>query len=307
MSTNRAIHLKVLERSERPLDLAAQSFMLSREAMRCTEATLIWYRKYVGALVTYLTERGITAPEQVKPDTLRAYLVYLQGRGLADRTIHHHASAARALFTYLTAEGLIGTNPMAKVKMPRLPHDVLPALTQDEVRRILAVCRTSRDTAIVLCLLDTGCRSSEFLALNIGDVEVGNGTVHVRQGKGRKDRVTFLGAKARKALIKHLMERKSTHPSDPLWLNNNTGERLGRDGLGLLLNRLGRTAGVEHCHPHTFRRTFALWSLRSGMNVYALQQIMGHSDLTVLRRYLALVEEDLADAHRKHGAVDNML
>ena len=74
-----------------------------------------------------------------------------------------------------------------------------------------------------------------------------------------------------------------------------------------MLKRLGVKARVEHCHPHTFRRTFALWSLRSGMNIYALQQIMGHSDLQVLRQYLALVEDDLHDAHQKHGAVDNML
>ena len=58
---------------------------------------------------------------------------------------------------------------------------------------------------------------------------------------------------------------------------------------------------MEDCHAHTFRRCFALWSLRSGMSIYALQQIMGHSDLTVLRRYLALVEQDLADATSNMG------
>lgn len=68
-----------------------------------------------------------------------------------------------------------------------------------------------------------------------------------------------------------------------------------------------KRTGIEHCHPHTFRRTFALWSLRAGMDVYALQVIMGHSDLSMLRKYLALVEKDLEDALRKHGAVDNML
>ena len=83
--------------------------------------------------------------------------------------------------------------------------------------------------------------------------------------------------------------------------------RLTDSGLRLMLRRLGKRADVEHCHPHTFRRTFALWSLRAGMNIYALQRIMGHSDLTILRRYLALTEQDLQTAHRRFGAVDSML
>ncbi len=86
-----------------------------------------------------------------------------------------------------------------------------------------------------------------------------------------------------------------------------TGARYTVDGVQSMLARLGERAGVAHCHPHTFRRTFALWSLRAGMNIYALQRLMGHTDLTMLRRYLALVETDLAQAHREHGAVDSTL
>lgn len=78
-------------------------------------------------------------------------------------------------------------------------------------------------------------------------------------------------------------------------------------GLQRLLYRLGQRAQVKNCHPHTFRRTFALWSLRSGMNIYALQKLMGHADLNILRRYLALVEDDLRLAHQEHGAVDATL
>ena len=137
--------------------------------------------------------------------------------------------------------------------------------------------------------------------------DIHSGKVVVRQGKGRKQRVAFLGSRARKALLKYFMARGEVNPDGPLWPSMHTGKRLTDSGLRLMLRRLGRRAEVAHCNPHTFRRTFALWSLRSGMNIYALQQIMGHSDLQILRRYLALVEEDLHDAHKKHGAVDNML
>ena len=97
------------------------------------------------------------------------------------------------------------------------------------------------------------------------------------------------------------------YPDQALWLSLTSGERLTDWGLRKRLHRIGKEAQVKNCNPHTFRRTFALWSLRSGMNIYALQQIMVHSDLTILRQYLALLEEDLQDAHRRYGVVDRML
>ena len=102
------------------------------------------------------------------------------------------------------------------------------------------------------------------------------------------------------------MERGEVAAADPLWLSLTTGSGLTRSGLRLILHRLGKRADVMPCSPHVFRRTCALWSLRAGMNIYALQQMMGHTELTTLQRYLALVEADIEQAHRNHGAVDNM-
>ena len=90
----------------------------------------------------------------------------------------------------------------------------------------------------------------------------------VRQGKGRKDRVAFLGAKARKVLMKYLMTRPEVTQTEPLFPSSKTGRALTPDGLLLLLRRLGKKSDVPHCHPHTFRRSFALWSLRAGMSGY---------------------------------------
>ncbi len=199
---------------------------------------------------------------------------------------------------------------MRRVKMPRLDNRILPAFTEADVKALLDACLSGRDKAIVLFLLDTGLRASEFVALNLGDVDMASGAVMVRQGKGGKDRQVYLGAKTRQTLQRHLRRRRDAEPmgaSSPLWASLTTGNRLRRAGLRQVLRRLGERSGVEHCHPHTFRRTFALWSLRAGMDIYSLQRLMGHSDLTMLRRYLALVEQDLQNAHRKHGPVDSNL
>ena len=301
-------HLKIVPRSAPSLlRMTLDGFLTSREATRLSPVTVNWYRGMLQPFLAFLEKQGITAPEAIAPSHIRAFLVSLQRQGVKDNTVHAYARAVRAFLNFLVEEGIIPESPMRKVKMPRLDRRILPAFSPDDVRRLLAACDNPRDTAIVLCLLDTGLRAAEFTALNVGDVDLRTGAVQVRRGKGGKGRVAFLGAKARKALLRYLLARGEAKPEEPLWLSETTGARLTAYGLRLLLRRLGKRADVEHCHPHTFRRTFALWSLRAGMNVYALQQIMGHSDLTILRRYLALVEQDLAEAHRKHGAVDNML
>jgi len=290
-----------------PLQEAIESFKLDREARRSTATTMAWYDQYLTALADWLTAHNITDPARVTANHIRAYLVSLEGRNLAPRTIHHHASAARALFNFCADEGLIPVSPMRKVKMPSVPKDLLPAFAPDDVRKLLDVCKTDRDRAIVLCLLDTGCRAAEFVALTVGCVDMTTGAVTVRQGKGKKDRVVFLGAKARKALRKYLASRPNRQATAPLWVCERGEDGLTQRGLQRMLYRVGEAAHVEHCHPHTFRRSFALWSLRAGMDVFSLQRLMGHSSLAVLRKYLDQAQEDLETAHKQHGAVDTLL
>lgn len=290
------------------LTIAADSFYLDREAARCTPATLKWYRKYVGALVEWLHRKNVNRVADVTPDLLRLYLVELQDRGLAATTVHHHASAARTLFLFLEHEGrLTGDNPMRRVRMPRLPKELLPSLTPEDVQKLLAGCDCERDRALILFLLDTGVRAAECVALNVADVDLTTGAVMVRAGKGRKDRFVYLGAKARKGLIRYLGERGTPPPAAALWGALVSGERLTTWGLRQILDRLSLRTGVKPVNPHTFRRTFALWSLRAGMDLVRLAAIMGHSDLKVLQRYLRVVEQDLRAAHDAHGAVDTQL
>ena len=108
-------------------------------------------------------------------------------------------------------------------------------------------------------------------------------------------------------MLRYYLQRGTPGEKDAIWLTEREQTRLTQSGLNQLLQRLGKKAGVKDCKPHTFRRTFALWSLRNGMNIYALARIMGHTDIAILRQYLALVEGDAKAAHDQHGAVDNML
>ncbi len=202
---------------------------------------------------------------------------------------------------------MLAQSPMRTVKMPELDQDILPAFAPEGVKRILAVCTNVRDSAIILCLLDLAVARAEFVALKVGDIDMSTGVVDVRIGKGRKDRISMLGSKARQGAAKVPLRPYRLPAERAAVVSTSTGDGLTIHGLQQLLKRLGNRSGVENCHPHTFGLSFALWSLRSGINIFALQRLMGHSDLTVLRKYLALVEQDLQDAERQHGAVDHML
>ena len=152
-------------------------------------------------------------------------------------------------------------------------------------------------------MLDTGARASEFLALDLADVDQ-NGMVTIRHGKGDKGRTVFLGQKSRRALKAFLKTRTDTYPA--VWVTDD-GERFKYDGLRAVMTRRAKQASVKEPSLHSFRRAFALQMLRAGTIIYALQRLMGHAGLEMLRRYLKQSTQDLQEAHQRGSPVDNLL
>ena len=157
--------------------------------------------------------------------------------------------------------------------------------------------------------LDTGARASELCALNVGDVDLDTLAVTIRQGKGRKDRTVYIGARTARAVRRYLGERVTLTEGAPLFLSEalrNLDGRLSRFGLRVILQRLGKAAGGTGVTPHQLRRTFAVTCLRGGMDVYTLARLMGHSDIATLRHYVASIGDELQAAHGKVSPVDRM-
>lgn len=292
-----------------PLSDALEFFLLDIQSRRFTAHTLRFYRGRLSLFVEWCNEQGINHLEEVGASHIRKYLASIQQRGLSSAYQHGFARAIRAWLNFCVRDELIESSPFDKVKMPRLEKKILPALTSAEIKTVLQTCSTDRDKAICLFLLDSGVRASEIIALNAGDVNMETGVVNVRQGKGQKDRVTYIGARTRKQLMRYFVKERSGQPesTEPVFISQRGGTRLTYYGLAQLMKRLRKDSGVDECKAHAFRRTFAINCLRNGMNIYVLQRLMGHADLTVLKQYLALVEDDLKDAHDKHGVVDNLL
>lgn len=295
------------KRESSTIEAAYETFLLDMRAQRFTQSTIDFYRYRLTAFIAWGNAHRANTLADITPTLLRSYLVHLQDRELADYSQHAAARAIRAFLNFCVREELLPLSPMHKVKMPKVDKRILPALSVADVKKLVKACKSERDKAIVLFLLDTGVRAAEFVRLNIADMDTDSGEIRVKQGKGRKDRPVYLGAKALRQLTRYLSRRKQRKSTDPLFISEYQQERLTKSGLNQLLRRIGKRAGVTECKPHTFRRTFALWSLRAGMNIYVLQRLMGHKDITVLRQYLALVDEDARQAHESFGPVDNNL
>ncbi len=232
---------------------AFDDFILSREAMLCSPQTIDFYQRM---LKPFLSLANGSPPSN---RLIREFLSTVAQRGVSSATVHAHARAVRAFLRFAHEEGWI-EEPVI-VRMPRVEQRRMEVLTREEVRKILSVCGI-RDRALVLTLIDSGIRRGEALALIWDDLDLHTGAIHVRRGKGGKARVTYIGAKTRRALLRWGGGQRSSaiFPLTP-------------SGGATLMARLSGKSGV-HITFHKCRRTFATWALRNGMDLISLQRLV---------------------------------
>ena len=295
---------------EWPLESEIGAFLTDRRARGLSERTIQFYDSELETWHSWTLAQGATELADITPDLLRRWLLVLGKRRNAGG-VHANYRSLKAFLRWTWDENEIDAlNPIRKVRAPRITQEPLEPLALSDLKALLATCDRDgftgcRDRALLLALLDTGCRASEFLSLNLGDADLATGAVMVHQGKGGKQRVTFLGTRSRRALRRYLRYRLDPSEDEPLWVTTQDS-RLSYAGLRSIVRRRAGRAGVPVPSLHSFRRAFAISSLRNGADVYSLQRLMGHADLTMLRRYLKQTQADLQEAHRKAGPVDNM-
>lgn len=310
LKNDQALRL-VFQASISPLSLDIQGFLIDCEARNLSPNTLRIYRNNLHAFEPWLFREGAHAAQAITPPHIRAYLLHLKGQGHNPGGIHQAYRVLKTFLRWLVREGDLPSSPMKRVRAPRVPERTIQPVPISSIRAMLRVCDQetlagARDHALIRALLDTGCRAGELLGINLEDVALKTGAILLRNCKGGKSRVVFLGRKSRKALLRYLRKRGPLEGQSALWVSR-SGDRLTYWGLVSMLKRRARKAAVEAPYPHDFRRAFALASLRGGMDIVTLQRIIGHSDLAVLRRYLAQTAEDLRAAHEVAGPVDRLL
>jgi integrase/recombinase XerD len=309
------------------LDKWVAGFILTKQADGCSPETIQDYQRAFNHLARWSIANGKSDVGALTTSDVRAFLAYLRtlpnryGGTHSPKSVYNVWVALRSFFRWYSAE-TSRPNPTLQVPAPKTPETIIEPLSRDEVARIVKACDATataktdrraafamkretvhRDRAIVVLLLDTGLRATELCRLTVGDVELSSGRATVRQGKGGKDRVVYLGKSARKVVWRYLSERTDSRPSDALFVTRE-GREVDRDRLGKLFANLGERAGVAGLHPHRLRHTFATEFLRNGGNLLSLQRLLGHSSLEMVRHYAAIVEADLARAHETGSPAD---
>ena len=296
------------------VDRYVEGFLLHRESEGRSSKTLAWHDASLRLFTAWLRdEEHPFDPVEWTPTLIRKYFVHLRerkaksGNLLSPTSVRTYASSVLAFCRWLHDEELIPKNIVERVSAPKPPQLIKEPFAASDIKRMLLVAARDkrngkRDHALLLFMLDTGCRANEVVTLKTDDILWSQRLCKVR-GKGNKERVVFLSAETMKQMQRYHL-RSSTHE---LFFLSEEGRPMTPSGLLQIMKRLGKRAGVSDCHPHRFRHTFSISFLRSGGNVLALQRILGHTTLTMTQRYVALVSDDLAKEHVAHSPVQFML
>lgn len=305
------------------LEQEIEDFLLERRIRKVSKSTLAWHKSCLTRFAAFCYERDVTATQQITANLLRYFVLSLEEAGHNPGGLANIYRSVKAYLNWYEVEhdDANWRNPAKKVKVSLPKIEPLDPLSTEHFQKMLATCERKtlagdRDRALLMLLLDTGIRKAEVTALLITDIDLKTGTVQIRKGKGGKARTVFIGATTRRALSAYLRQRESflnylvesqkARATDGLWISGRDGKRLNQDGVRQILRRRADDAGIPEPSPHSFRRAFALNSLRNGMNVLALQRLLGHSDLSVINRYVKLLDGDLRAAQDEYGVVDNL-
>ncbi len=300
------------------LSRAVDGYLISFIAEGNSRNCEINYRRYLERqLVPYLGDRALETVTAADVNRFMAYLhtEYRPKRKNGDtgplkaKSLVDIWCAVRSFFGWCLREGLIDKRPDANLKKPEAQSPEIKPFNREEVQALLKVASRTRhkfrDVAILLVLLDTGLRATELTRLLVKDVDLKSGEVAVipyNSGRKSHPRHVYLSVASKKAVWRYLAERSDDNPNSNLFLANE-GRAMDRNSLHLMLNRIAKVAKVRGANPHKFRHTFACEYIRNGGDAFTLQRLLGHSTLEMVRRYLALVQGDIATAHRSASPV----
>jgi integrase/recombinase XerD len=258
--------------------------------------TVAAYRRDLSLYSDFLVDRAVTFPDAVTRDDVVAWIAHLRGEGLSPKTIERRVAAAKSFHRFLVREGVTVNHPTAALPLPRTPARLPEVISIDDVERLLSQPFSDgpvghRDRALLEVLYGCGVRASELVGLDLRDVEVAEGLLRVF-GKGSKERVVPVSGAAATALSDYLAHgrpflrtKSGVRRQDPdaVFLNARGG-RLTRVTVHALVRSYGGRVGLK-LHPHTLRHSFATHMLEGGADLRALQEMLGHADISTTQIY----------------------
>ncbi len=310
------------------LDELIASFELANRAQGLSHNTVGWYTEMLGSYLRFLEGRfGHCDLSLLTIENTRLYILDERGRpryrghpttpeqagSISQSTVQCRVRAIKAFSTFLHTDGFTEDNRMRKLKMPKASARLIRPLTPEEIAVIAGCIETTtvvghRNLAIVNTMLDTGLRIGGVASLTTSAVDLNEDYLRTIE-KGDRERIVPFGKFVQSVLRDYILRVRpllvNADSGDYLFLSS-SGKPLTVNSLKLMFSRLARRSGVTRLHAHLCRHTFAIGYLMAGGDVFSLKEILGHSSLEMVNRYLHFTNAQIRARHHDFSPMDRL-
>lgn len=269
-----------------------QVFLDTKRIEGRSEKTIERYRY----ILTKMLKQVNVQIRQVTVFHLRSYIMKQKADGKSDSTLEGEREIFCTFFGWLYKESLLKSNPTANLSPIKCPKKVRLPYSEVDLEKLKEACICSRDKAIVSFLFSTGCRISEVCQLNRSDINLVEKECTVL-GKGNKERTVFLNDVTVMLIKRYMKDRMDEYPS--LFAGKGS-ERMTPGGVRAMLKRLEKKSGVDHVHPHRFRRTLATELIDHGMPIQEVASILGHDKIDTTMAYVYVSKSNVRNSYNKY-------
>lgn len=263
--------------------------------------TLANYQRQLNAILALLATQGIQQWQQITPSVVRFILAQGKKEGLKEKSLALRLSALRMFLNYLVQQGKLKANPATGISAPKQSKRLPKNIDGDQIQLLLANDSKEpidiRDRAILELMYSSGLRLSELQGLDLSSINMRAREVRVL-GKGNKERIVPFGRYASQALQQWLKVRLLFNPKDEALFVSQRGNRISHRAIQKRLETWGIRQGLNsHLNPHKLRHSFATHMLEASADLRAVQELLGHSNLSTTQIYTHLNFQHLADVY----------
>ena len=270
---------------------------------RLSPHTISNYSRDLEQFVRYCDDKTISQWRDCTTLFMRAFVATLFRNGLSGRSIQRHIAALRSFFSYLVRENVVKTNPLTGISAPKATRKLPSPLDVDQVSKLLDNNGNDnpiaiRDLAMLELMYSSGLRLAELVSLNLDDIDLKEGIVPVT-GKGSKTRVLPVGTRAIESIKRWLLVRNNLcAPSQQALFVSQRGQRIAERTVQQRFKQWGIKQAIDsHIHPHRLRHSFASHLLESSGDLRAVQELLGHADISTTQIYTHLDFQHLAKVY----------
>lgn len=286
---------------------ALEIFLIEQQIRGNSDKTVSYYRNCVKPFAAYFQDGFAVSDLTIKG--IKDYALFLRRRGITDNSVKTYTKGIKAFLSWLYEEKYITVDLSSQWKLPKAQRKTIDVLTDTEIHQLFKCFDTSdyiglRNFCMCALMLDSGLRRSEVVALSVDDLHLIEGYIIVN-GKGNKQRFVPVGFHCRKYLLRYVALRPCSVRYKALFLTRKLTP-ITASTIERLSKKLKKECLTPRFRPHLLRHTFATRYLENGGNIYALQQILGHTSLDMVKKYVHLTTRKNLVNFSNYSPMDNL-